>query len=56
LLDPLIHGQVFSYLKELTETAKIELTISERTTIDIDIQTDQIQIQHSYRNIKTGSS
>ncbi len=47
LLDPVIHSQVFSYLKDLAETAKIELTISERTTIDIDIQTDQIQIQHS---------
>ncbi len=46
-LDPLVHAQVFSYLKELAETAKIELTISERTTIDIDIQIDQIQIQHS---------
>ncbi|CUI18027.1 putative chaperone protein dnaK [Candidatus Protochlamydia naegleriophila] len=47
LLDPVIHSQIFSYLKELAETAKIELTISEKTTIDIDIQTDQIQIQHS---------
>ncbi|MGC2595239.1 MAG: Hsp70 family protein [Rhabdochlamydiaceae bacterium] len=46
-LDPLIHAQVFSYLKDLAEMAKIELTISDRTTIDIDIQTDQIQIQHS---------
>lgn len=46
-LNPEIHAQVFSYLKELTEIAKIELSISERTTIDIDIQTDQIKIQHS---------
>lgn len=46
-LDPVIHEQVFSYLKELAETAKIELSIDERTTIDIDIKTDQIEIQHS---------
>lgn len=46
-LDPSIHAHVFSHLKDLAETAKIELTINEKTTIDIDIQTDQIQIQHS---------
>lgn len=47
VLDPLIHSQVFSYLKELAEAAKVELTISEKTTIDIDVQTDEVQIQHS---------
>ena len=46
-LNPSIHPEVFSYLKELAETAKIELTISEKTTIEIDIQKDQIHIQDS---------
>jgi molecular chaperone DnaK len=46
-LDPSIHVQIFSYFKELAETAKIELTISERTTIDIDIEVDQTNIHHS---------
>ena len=47
ILDPTIHSQVFSYLKELAESAKIELTVSDKTTIDIDVQVNQIQIQHS---------
>ena len=47
VLDPLIHSQVFSYLKELVKAAKVELTISKKTTIDIDIQTNEVQIQHS---------
>lgn len=47
VLDPTTHSQVFSYLKELAESAKIELTVSDKTTIDIDVQVNQIQVQHS---------
>lgn len=46
-LDPVAHSQIFSYLKELAETAKIELTISAKTSMDIDVQINQIQVQHS---------
>lgn len=47
MLDPVAHAQVFSYLKELAESAKIELTVSDKTTIDIDVLVNQIQVQHS---------
>ena len=46
-LDPIVHSQIFSILKELAESAKIELTVSEKTTIDIDIQVNEEYIQHS---------
>ena len=46
-LDPTVHSHVFSYLKELAETAKIELTINDKTTIDIDVLINQTQIQHT---------
>lgn len=48
ILDPTKHSQVFSYLKELAESAKIELTVSDKTTIDIDVQVNQMQVQHSF--------
>ncbi len=47
ILDPTVHFQVFSYLKELAESAKIELTVCDKTTIDIDVQINQMQVQHS---------
>jgi molecular chaperone DnaK len=47
ILDPVTHAHVFSYLKELAESAKIELTVSDKTTIDIDVQINQKQVQHS---------
>ena len=47
VIDSKAHPQIFSYFKELAETAKIELTISEKTTIDIDTQIDQLHIEHS---------
>ncbi len=53
VLDPTIHSQIFSYLKELAESAKIELTVSDKTTIDIDTQINQIQIQHSIEVSRT---
>lgn len=46
-VDPLTHASVISYLKELAETAKIELTSNEKTTIEIDIQINQIQVQET---------
>ncbi len=47
VLDPAVHPHVFSYLKELSELAKIELSVSEKTTIDIDAQIDDARIQYS---------
>ncbi len=47
VLDPATNPSVFSYLKELAESAKIELTVSDKTTIEIDTQIDHTQIQHS---------
>ncbi len=47
VLDKETHTQVFSYLKDLAESAKIELTVNDRTTIDIDTQVNQTSIQHS---------
>lgn len=47
ILDKEARAQVLSYLKELAESAKIELTVSDRMTIDIDTQVNQTLIQHS---------
>ena len=52
-IDPTTHFQLFSYLKELAETAKIELTVSEKTTIDVDVQIDQSRIQNSIEISRT---
>ncbi|MDP2193945.1 MAG: Hsp70 family protein [Alphaproteobacteria bacterium] len=46
-LDAAVHQQIFHSLKELVETAKIELSVHDQTTIDIDIQTKDLNIQHS---------
>ncbi len=46
-LDPSTHSQIFSYLKELAESAKIELTSINKTTIDIDIEINQTRVEHS---------
>lgn len=47
MLNPIDQSPIFSYLKELAESAKIELTASDKTTIEIDTQINQIQVQHS---------
>lgn len=53
VLDPSTHSEIFSYLKELAELAKIELTTCERTTIDIDVQVNQAQVEHSIEITRT---
>ena len=46
-LDPVVNPNIFRYLKGIAEFAKMELTVYETATIDIDIQDEQVSIQHS---------
>lgn len=46
-LDRNIHAHIFSRLKELAETAKIELTVNNTSTIDIDIEVNENKIEYS---------
>lgn len=47
VVDPAIDIQVYSYLKDLAESAKIELSVNDKVTIDIYIQKNRKEIQHS---------